>query len=83
MLQEGLRNIAKHAKVKQAEVLLSSTDDAIELCIKDSGAGFVPDKVHSKVGLASMKERARLVNGKLSVSSVPGQGTVVNLKLPL
>ena len=83
VLQEGLRNIAKHAKVKQAEVLLRDTGDAIELCIKDSGAGFVPDKVHSKVGLASMKERARLVNGELSVSSVPGQGTVVNLKLPL
>jgi PAS domain S-box-containing protein len=83
VMQESLRNIAKHAKVEQAEVLLAGTGEAIELCIKDSGAGFVPDKVHGKVGMASMEERARLVNGELSVKSAPGQGTVVNLKLPL
>lgn len=85
IMQEGLRNIAKHANIKEAEVLLTSTDDGIRLHIKDSGIGFDLANVRGKggVGLASMEERVRLIQGKLSIQSKPGQGTEIELRAPI
>jgi len=85
IMQESLRNIAKHAKVKTAEVLLTGVDNGIQLCVKDDGAGFNPADIHGKgrLGLASMKERARLIQGKLSIQSQPGQGTIIKVWAPL
>ncbi|MHC4396397.1 MAG: PAS domain-containing protein [Planctomycetota bacterium] len=85
IMQESLRNIAKHAKVNEAEVLLTGSDGGIGLCVKDSGTGFDPANVHSKrgLGLASMEERVRLIQGELLIQSQPGQGTVIKLWAPL
>jgi PAS domain S-box-containing protein len=85
VIQESLRNIAKHANVKQAEVLLTGTDEGIRLCIKDKGVGFDMTSVHGKggLGLASMEERVRLIHGEFSIQSQSGQGTVIELRIPL
>jgi signal transduction histidine kinase len=84
IMQESLRNIAKHARVKQAEVLLAGTDDGIRLCVRDNGVGFGPADARGKggLGLASMEERARLIQGELSIQSGLGQGTVIELQAP-
>jgi len=84
-MQESLRNIAKHANVKKAEVLLTGTDEGIQLCVKDNGVGFDPVSVRGKggLGLASMEERVRLIHGEFSIQSKSGRGTTIELWIPL
>jgi len=85
IVQEGLRNIAKYAKVKEASVSLVGGNGNITLVVRDSGAGF--DMARSAgergVGLASMQERARLIRGDFSIESELGQGTVIKVVAPL
>lgn len=79
--QESLRNIGKHARHAAASVMLTATDAGIKLSIEDAGpGGLTPGK---GLGLTGMKERARLVNGKLRVHSPSGKGTLVEIEIPL
>jgi PAS domain S-box-containing protein len=81
--QEALRNVAKHSKATRASVYLVQTDRFVNLVVRDMGVGFVPARIpagHS-LGLTSMEERSRLLNGKFQVVSAPGQGTVVKLQV--
>jgi signal transduction histidine kinase len=83
--QEALRNVAKYARVKEATVTLVAVGPELSLRIQDRGAGFDPESVHSKrgLGLSSMAERMRLVQGKLSLTSAPGRGTTIEVRVPL
>jgi PAS domain S-box-containing protein len=85
IIQESLRNISKHAQATEAEISLSRKGKTIHLSIKDNGMGFDLSEVKKKggVGLASMKERAFLIGGDFSVQSQSGQGTVVEVIIPL
>jgi PAS domain S-box-containing protein len=79
IVQEALRNIAKYAKVKEANVSLVGDNENITLVIRDSGIGFDMAQSASErgVGLVSMQERVRSVKGDFSIESEPGQGTVI------
>jgi PAS domain S-box-containing protein len=83
--QEALRNIARHAAVKEASVSLGGGHGELVLCVQDRGAGFDPSRVRSTpgLGLSSMQERAHLIEAELSIRSQPGQGTTVTLRVPL
>jgi signal transduction histidine kinase len=83
--QEALRNLARHAAVNEAWVSLTATGSELRLRVHDKGVGFDPAGGHSQpgLGLSSMEERARLIQAKLSVMSAPGQGTTVELCVPL
>jgi PAS domain S-box-containing protein len=83
--QESLRNIVRHAHTKHATVLLSATRGGLHLSIEDDGVGFDPKTVNGKarLGLVSMQERVRLVGGSLTIHSAPGQGTRIDLRVPL
>jgi signal transduction histidine kinase len=85
VMQESLRNIAKHSKAREVHVNLTGDEDAVHLHLKDSGVGFVPAQTRGKqgLGLASMEERIRLVQGRLAVRSQPGQGTAIDIRVPL
>jgi signal transduction histidine kinase len=85
IIQEGIRNIAKHAQTKDAHVSLSCKDDSVNLTIRDNGIGFDPLEAKKKpgLGLASMEERVRLIQGDISVKSQPGKGTVIEVRAPL
>jgi PAS domain S-box-containing protein len=85
IVQEGLRNIAKHSGVKRASVFLSGKDGTLFLTIEDSGAGFDPARGKKKwgIGLESIKERAQLLQGHLILRARPGQGTVIEVRLPV
>ncbi len=85
IVQEGLRNIAKHAKTKQAQVSLVGTDKALVLRVQDRGIGFDPSQAQkgTGLGLASMQDRVRLIEGQISIQSEPGQGTVIEVRVPL
>jgi signal transduction histidine kinase len=58
--------------------------DAIELAVQDSGVGFEPDEAvkGQGLGLASMKERMKLVEGELSINSQLQQGTTIRARVP-
>ena len=83
--QEALQNVAKHARVSQAEVSLSRADGLLELTISDRGAGVEPKRTGMAAGLGfvSIKERTRLVNGTFEIESRPNQGTTLRVKIPV
>jgi PAS domain S-box-containing protein len=83
--QEALHNSAKHSGVRQFEVRLSGTPDEIHLTVKDSGAGFDLETAKNSqgLGLISMGERLKLVNGTLSINSQPKRGTTIHARVPL
>ena len=82
ILQEGLKNIGKHARATNIQVRLYKKNDSIYLLLKDNGMGFKlnPTGEMAGIGLASMAERARMINADFSVESNPGKGTAIKLK---
>ncbi|MBZ5618429.1 MAG: sensor histidine kinase [Acidobacteriia bacterium] len=82
--QEALQNVAKHAHVGEAEVELRRSGGRLRLAVSDRGAGIQPSRAGKPVGLGlvSIKERTRLVNGAFEIQSKPGQGTVVLVTIP-
>lgn len=83
--QESLHNVLKHSEAKEAKVVLTNTPNGIDLQVSDDGKGFDIEQAARKkrLGLISMKERLRLVNGKISISSKPGYGTQIDVSIPL
>jgi signal transduction histidine kinase len=83
VVQEALTNIVRHAAASTASVTLNVRDGQIRVFIEDDGVGFDPARRHERphLGLDGMHERAELVQGSLSISSTPGNGTVVLLEL--
>ena len=83
-LTECVTNIARHADVDAADVVLGLTDDALVTVVVDEGVGFEPaDVVAGSLGLAgSVRERLVEVGGDARVWSRPGEGTVVELLVP-
>jgi signal transduction histidine kinase len=71
--------------VNEAWVSLIATGSELLLRVQDKGVGFDPATVRSEpgLGLSSMEERVRLIQAKLSVKSAPGQGTTVEVCVPL
>lgn len=82
--QEALRNIARHAGCRTAELSLDVADGWLRLRISDQGCGFDPGKDGSRAGLGliAMQERAILAGGRFELSSAPGRGTVVEVAFP-
>jgi len=85
VLQESLQNAVKHSGSKHFEAWLKGAPREIELTVRDSGVGFDPEEAMTRrgLGLTSMKERLKLVHGKLSVDSHLAQGTVIRASVPL
>jgi signal transduction histidine kinase len=83
--QEALRNVAKHAGVNKASVTLVAVGPELLLRIQDQGAGFELDSPRSQpgLGLSSMAERVRLLEGKFSIKSARARGTTIEVRVPL
>ena len=85
VLQEAVQNALKHSGSPQLAVSLHRRDDAITLTVQDAGTGFDPQKAldgHG-LGLISMKERLKLVDGQLTIESRSPGGTVIRARVPL
>jgi len=85
VLQGALQNAVKHSGVRQFDVELRYASDEIHLTVRDSGSGFDVEeamKTHG-LGVVSMRERLKLVDGQLSIDSQPQQGTTVHARVPL
>jgi len=85
VLQEALHNSAKHSGVRHFEVRLWGTSDEIHLTVSDPGVSFDREaaKQSRGLGLISMEERLKLVNGTLSIESQPRRGTTIHARVPL
>ena len=84
IMQECLRNIAKHARAMSASVSLVVDDKELCLDIRDTGIGFDPNEEHHEhsLGMSSIRERVELLGGVVSFESELGQGTIVKVMLP-
>src|SRR5215472_3669167 len=85
VLQEALQNAVKHSGVRQVQVLLNTASNQIQLSVHDSGVGFDPEKAMNQhgLGLTSMKERLKLVDGQFSIDSKLQSGTTIYARVPL
>jgi PAS domain S-box-containing protein len=85
ILQEALHNVIKHSGSRRVEVRLHEQSDEIHFIISDSGKGFDIEEVKQGkgLGLISMSERARLVNGTIAIDSKPMVGTTIHIRVPL
>jgi signal transduction histidine kinase len=87
LTQEALHNVYKHACATHVSVLLERRDHRIVLVVEDNGRGFAIDDVWPDVvaslGLVSMRERAALVGGELTIESTPEFGTTITVRVPI
>ena len=85
VLQEALQNAAKHSRSKNCEVSIHGASSDIQLTVSDSGIGFDPRaaRIGPGLGLTSMSERLKLVQGEFSIDSKPRRGTVVRARVPM
>lgn len=82
--QECLGNVVKHARATEMRVMLQTETDRIVLVVEDNGVGFDLQSTadHRGLGLISMSERVRLVNGTVTIHSRPQKGTRITFQVP-
>ncbi|AQZ60299.1 two-component system sensor kinase [[Actinomadura] parvosata subsp. kistnae] len=81
--QEGLANVAKHARARRAVLTLSYMEEEVTLDVLDDGAGFDPDSAPAGgYGLIAMRERAARSGGTVTVESALGEGTALCVSIP-
>ena len=82
VVQEALRNIAKHADARQVRVTVRRVEEEVQLAVADDGKGFDLAKAREQgggLGLRSIEERVRLVGGRLSIETAPQMGTTITI----
>ncbi|MEO8293234.1 MAG: GAF domain-containing sensor histidine kinase, partial [Actinomycetota bacterium] len=85
--QEAVTNIRKHADASRVTLVLREETGSVVLLVRDDGRGFLTGSPYApgpatSFGLTGMSERAALIGGSLSVRSTPGEGTVLELRIP-
>jgi PAS domain S-box-containing protein len=83
ILQEALANVRRHSAATIVEVGLRTDDQAVLLEVSDDGRGFDPGSARAGIGLSAMRERVEELGGEIEVSSRPGEGTEVTVRVPL
>lgn len=83
--QESLHNVVRHSGAHEAQVLLRRSASGVHLHVSDTGCGFDMQSSQTKNGLGfiSMRERLRLVGGRISIRSQPFNGTQIDIVVPL
>jgi two-component system, NarL family, sensor kinase len=83
--QEGLNNIVKYAEASSVNLHIIDKEDEVYLVLEDNGKGFEESKLKVKggMGLQNIRERAKLLNGSADIHSTPGEGTVIEIHIPI
>jgi len=82
--QEALTNVRRHARASEVAIVLRVTNREAVLTVRDDGVGFDPRRsAADRHGLLGMRERARLLDGRLRVESRPGRGTTITVRVAL
>ena len=84
IVQEALRNVIKHSGAESARVEITGAEEGLRLQISDDGTGFDPESARTRggLGLLSMRERLRLVNGAISFMQTEPTGTRIDVRIP-
>lgn len=87
VVREAITNVRKHARATEVGVLVEFQDSKLTVQITDNGKGFNPAKIEglstNHMGMRSMSERTRMLNGNLTIDSKPGAGTKISLVVPV
>jgi PAS domain S-box-containing protein len=83
IFQECLTNVARHAEAQAVHTSLKEQDGIVLLVVEDNGKGFRQSEVAGSLGVLGMKERAQVCGGDVQVSSAPGKGTTVTVRVPV
>jgi signal transduction histidine kinase len=89
ILQEALNNVSRHAEAGQVEVGLARENRFLLLRVRDDGRGFEPPedltslRASKQYGIIGMRERAQTIDGTLRVTSAPGNGTTIEVSVPV
>ena len=84
IVQEALTNARRHAGATSAEVSLKREPAGVRVSVHDDGTGFDPEGVPAdRFGLESMRQRSRLLGAEPTITSRPGQGTTIEVVLPV
>ena len=86
ILQESLSNIVKHANAKSVYVSILKKSSYILIVVKDNGIGFDFKKKlknSDSLGMKTLKERAKIINGNIKILSIIGKGTKTTLLIPV
>ena len=77
--QEALNNVVKHAQADEVTVYLRGSNHMMRLEVVDNGCGFDMAEASQKggMGLETMRERAAKINGDMTITTDPGQGTII------
>jgi signal transduction histidine kinase len=83
VLKESLANVARHARATKVVVDVRLEPGTLRLAVQDDGIGFDPGLDHRGNGLASLRRRAQALAGTIEIRSAPGQGTAIDVRVPL
>jgi signal transduction histidine kinase len=85
IVQEALTNVARHAHAGAVRITLRHRARQLTISVKDNGRGITKAEKSSfdSIGLLGMKERARLIGGRVTISGVQGRGTTVTIQVPI
>lgn len=89
LIQEALNNVAKHADATRVIISMHFTESQLHIRVQDNGKGFVfqrnqqVEESHNNYGLMGMYERVELIEGTMSIHSEVGNGTEIDIKIPL
>ena len=86
VVQEALRNIAKHADARRVDVTVRRVRDEVQIAVADDGKGFDLAKAREQgggLGLRSIEERVRLAGGRLAIDTAPHKGTTLTVWVTL
>ncbi len=79
IIQESLNNIVKHAGATQVGIAMTYDADVLHISIRDNGTGFDMQHTGKGVGILNMEHRSKLIACDLSISSRPGEGTLIDI----
>lgn len=85
IVQEALTNIARHSQAHSASILVECRGGVVRVIVEDDGIGFdvSTEQDEHRLGVLGMRERAELLNGKLTIESEPERGTSIFIEIPL
>jgi signal transduction histidine kinase len=88
IVQEALTNVSKHAAARNVRVAVARRAATVEVVVEDDGRGFDAAAVlcrppAARLGLTGLRERAALLGGEAAITSAPGRGTRVTVRIPL
>ena len=85
IFQEMLSNVGRHAQASAIDIAIEVQDEMLQLRVRDNGVGATRQALEAPTayGVMGMRERARQLGGRLSITSEPGQGSCLQLLIPL